>query len=274
MFVTSDGNGRETEWVEFKHNNSDPDEIGEYISALSNAAALHGQPFGYIVWGIDNDAHDIVGTTFRPNRKKIKGQEMENWLSTMLSPRPDFRIHELEIDGKAVACFEIPAALHTPVRFKHAAYIRVGSYKKPLRDYPEKERRLWSLFSEQNFEDGVALSDATPEDVLALIDYPTYFDKTGQPLPDNRAGILERLTKEQFIIPAKAGRFDISNLGAILFAKEISRFGRLARKALRVIIYDGDSRIQTIREQGGTKGYAVGFEGAISFIDSQLPQSE
>lgn len=265
---------KETEWVEFKHNNADPEETGEYISALSNAAALHGQLFGYIVWGIEDASHKVVGTVFNPTSKKVKGQELEHWLSTMLSPRPDFRINEVEVDGERVVYIEIPAALHTPVRFQHIAYIRVGSYKKSLKDYPEKERHLWSLFSEQSFEDGVALSNASSDDVLTLIDYPAYFENTGQSLPDNRAGILDRLEKEKFIVPAKGGKFDISNLGAILFAKNISKFDRLSRKALRVIIYEGDARIQTIREQDETKGYALGFEGAISFINSQLPQNE
>jgi len=265
---------RETEWVEFKHNNADPEEIGAYISALANASALHGQAFGYIVWGIENATHKIVGTSFDPTRKKVKGQELESWLSMMLSPRPDFRIHALDIDGRSVVYIEIPSALHTPVRFRHVAYIRVGSYKQALKDYPEKERHLWSLFTDQCFEDGVALSDANSDDVLSFIDYPAYFEKTGQPLPENRAGILERLEKEKFIIPATAGRYDITNLGAILFARDISRFDRLARKALRVVIYQGDSRIHTIREQDGVKGYAMGFEEAIAFINSQLPQNE
>jgi ATP-dependent DNA helicase RecG len=33
---------KETEWAEFKHNNAEPEEIGEYLSALANAAALTG----------------------------------------------------------------------------------------------------------------------------------------------------------------------------------------------------------------------------------------
>ena len=49
---------REATWVELKHNNSDPNEIGEYISALSNSAALEGRPFGYVVWGVDDSSHD------------------------------------------------------------------------------------------------------------------------------------------------------------------------------------------------------------------------
>lgn len=41
----------ETEWVEFKHNNADAPMIGEYVSALSNSAALLGKQSAYVVWG-------------------------------------------------------------------------------------------------------------------------------------------------------------------------------------------------------------------------------
>ena len=35
--------GRECEWIEFKQNNSDPQVIGEAISALSNSAFIHDE---------------------------------------------------------------------------------------------------------------------------------------------------------------------------------------------------------------------------------------
>jgi len=41
----------ETEWVEFKHNNTDPEMIGEYLSALANSAALTERTAGYLIWG-------------------------------------------------------------------------------------------------------------------------------------------------------------------------------------------------------------------------------
>ena len=50
----------ETEWVEFKCNNKDPQLIGEYISALSNSATLCGRTKGYLVWGIHDDTHEIM----------------------------------------------------------------------------------------------------------------------------------------------------------------------------------------------------------------------
>jgi predicted HTH transcriptional regulator len=63
-------------------------------------------------------------------------------------------------------------------------------------------------------------------------------------------------------------------VGGVLFAHQLRAFDRLARKALRVIVYRGDSRVETLKEQPGNKGYAVGFEGAVSYINDQLPQNE
>lgn len=265
---------RESEWVEFKENNTDPEEIGEYISAIANSAALHGKPFGYIVWGVRDDTQEMVGTSFRPRDEKLKGQELENWLSTQLYPRIHFRIHEADEGGRHFVAFEIPAAVHTPVRFKDWEHIRVGTYKKKLRDHPEIERILWSLLSRTSFEEEVAVPDATSEQVLSLLDYPNYFRLMKQPLPDNRESILERLGKESLITAVGDHRYHITNIGAVLFARNLSDFGRLARKALRVIIYRGENRVETLKEQPGGKGYAVGFEGAIRYINDQLPQNE
>ena len=108
----------ETEWVEFKLNREEPTEIGKNLSALSNSAALLGKSRAYIVWGIDDKTHEVVGTTFRPRRAKVGNEELENWLVRSLDPRIDLRIHEGEIDGRAVAAFEVPPAPNRPVRFQ------------------------------------------------------------------------------------------------------------------------------------------------------------
>lgn len=67
---------KECEWVEFKVNNANPQEIGEYISALSNSACYHKKDFGYLVFGIEDATHKLVGTDFSPlaERKAIR-----NW---------------------------------------------------------------------------------------------------------------------------------------------------------------------------------------------------
>jgi len=68
----------ETEWVEFKENNDNPEDIGEYISALSNAAALYGKTCAFMIWGIQDETHDIVGTRFSPSFAKVGSEELEN----------------------------------------------------------------------------------------------------------------------------------------------------------------------------------------------------
>ncbi len=162
----------ETEWVEFKHNNEHPQEIGEYLSAISNGAALHGKRTGYIVWGIEDVTHAVLGTTFQPKKAKKGNEELENWLLHGLDPRIDFAIHEFERGGAPVVLFAVQAANSTPVHFSGEAYIRVGSYKKKLKDFPEKGRRLWELLSESREDwsaqivEAATLADLDQEAVL------------------------------------------------------------------------------------------------------------
>ena len=265
---------RETEWVEFKHNRADPQEIGEYISALSNGAALHRQAQAFVLWGIEDGSHDVAGTSFHPSLVKKGNEELESWLLRLLSPRIHFRFREGQIAGRAMVLLEIQPASHQPVAFAGVEYIRIGTYKKKLKDYIEKERALWALFSEKPFESGLAMPSVSSDDVLALMDYTAAFRLLGIPLPDNRQAILDRLVAEKVIIPKPSDRFDITNVGAILFANDIRRFERIARKAPRVIIYKGGNRTETVKEQDGIKGYAIGFERLVSYVNDQLPQNE
>lgn len=120
----------ESEWVEFKKNYQDHETIGEYISALSNSAALLGKNQAYLIWGVDDESHEITGTTFKPDLEKQGGEALENWLLRMLSPKIDFRFIELMIEGARVVILEIDPAFHHPLQFKNQEFIRVGSYKK------------------------------------------------------------------------------------------------------------------------------------------------
>ena len=124
----------ETEWVEFKHNNSDPAEIGEYISALANSAAISGKANGYIVWVIEDSTHEIIGTDLRPKQVKKGNEELENWLLRSLSPKIDFSFFELDYQDRHVVILEINRAQTHPVQFAGNEYIRIGSYKKSIKD--------------------------------------------------------------------------------------------------------------------------------------------
>ena len=265
---------RETEWVEFKVNKAEPQVIGEYISALANSAALVGKAFAYLIWGVRDDDHAVVGTSFDPHGARVGNEELESWLLRLLEPKLDFRFFTVEVDGHRVVLLEIARAARHPVRFSGQEFIRVGTYKKKLKDFLEKERALWRIFDQTPFEDMVAVERASANEVLRLLDYPAYFDLLELPLPANRDGILEALASDGLIIPSEAGGWNIANLGAILFAKRLEDFRGLRRKALRVIQYRGAGRTEAMREHVIGKGYANGFEGLIDSVNGLLPSNE
>lgn len=265
---------QETEWVEFKENDAEPQQIGEYLSALANSAALVGKAFAYLVWGVSDGEHTVVGTKFSPATAKVGNEELESWLLRSLAPKIHFRFFDVVVDGLPVVLLEIERAFRQPVQFQGAEFIRVGTYKKRLKDFPEKERALWRLFDKAPFESGVAVERVQDDEVLRLLDYPAYFDLLKRPLPDNRTGILAALEDDQLIVPCGAGGWNITNLGAILFAKHLDDFAVLKRKAMRVIQYRGNSRAAGGKERVGTKGYASGFEGLIGYVNGLLPSNE
>lgn len=201
----------ESEWVEFKHNFHSKEEIGERISALSNSAALLEKPYGYIIFGIEDGSHNIIGTSFHAKNHKVGNEELENWLVTRLNPRIDVECYEFDFHGKHVSMYRIPCA--------------------------------------------------------------TNFDRLNMPMPQTSEGIIERFISERFIIKTEIG-YDITELGALLLAKDFRQFESLYRKAIRVIVYKGKNKVETIREKSFEQGYALCVPQMIDWINGQLPANE
>jgi predicted HTH transcriptional regulator len=264
---------KECEWVEFKLNFHSPDEIGERISALSNGACLQKQPFGYLVFGIEDSSLSVVGTTFKPSEHKKGNELIEHWIVQRLSPRIDFRIIQQEISGLSIVVFEIPAAKGQPVAFMHESYVRIASITRKLRDFPEKERKIWNSQPDSSFAKETAMHGISAAEVVDMLDTQLFFDLFKIPYPSNRQGVIDKFLSDKIIIYER-GMYNITKLGAILFAKRISDFESLAQKAPRVIIYEGKNKLKTIRDIIGTKGYAGAFEGIVSFVNSQVPANE
>lgn len=172
---------RETEWLEFKTNRYDPQVLGEYLSALANAACLQGKPRAYLVFGIEDGSHAVVGTVFDPQGEKGSGNQLlPLWLSLGLQPNVGFEIHSLTYHGQHVVLFEIHPAFDRPVKFYGKAYIRDGTSKTELAKYPEKERAIWNRrvdWSAQVCEQA-RLDDLDPEALVkARREYVTKFPR-------------------------------------------------------------------------------------------------
>jgi len=264
----------ETGWVEFKENNANPEDIGEYLSALSNTAALQGQASGYVVWGVKDGNHEVVGTTFHPGTTKVGNEDLENWLTRLLNPKLHFEFHEVDYEGKSVVILEIPRASGRPVQFQGIEFIRVGSYRQKLKDHQQIEQKLWRVFDTTPFEELPARRHLDSADVLSLLDYPAFFELFEQPLPTEREKILARLATERMVVRDAAGKWDILNLGAILFARNLDEFKPLSRKAVRIVVYEGKGRLKTVREQVIRKGYAAGFKSVLDQLNALLPRNE
>lgn len=158
----------EIEWVEFKAKKLRPHEIGEYLSGLANAACYAHTARGYLVFGIDDASHDVIGTSFDHRKIKEGNQDLEIWLAMGLRPRCGFAIHEaIHPDGGRVVLFEIHPARSQPVAFNGVEKIRIGSSLTNLREHPDRERAIWESGRDWSAEvcPRATLADLDPEAV-------------------------------------------------------------------------------------------------------------
>lgn len=132
----------EEEWFEFKENWFNVEEIGKYISALSNAAAVSGQDDGYLIWGVNDATHALVGTHIN-YQCHYEGEPLQNYLARNLTPSIAFTFQEIELRKKRMVVLKIPAAKKVPTAFKRIRYGRIGSSIVRLDKYPEREGLLW-----------------------------------------------------------------------------------------------------------------------------------
>ena len=265
---------RESEIVEFKENFHSKEEIGERISALSNSACLLKQPYAYLVFGVDDTSHKVIGTTFKSKGQMVGNEELEVWLMNRLSPKIDFRCYDFEYADKVnIALYKIPSAENVPVKFLNESYIRINSSTRRLLNYPEKEKQIWRNETADKFLLKDAVKNLSLSDIPKFLYTEVYFDLIKIPYPSTLKNVVMRFKEENFVSEYD-GKFSITNLGALLFAKNLNDFGLLARKAIRVIKYKGNSKIETERDLIDNKGYAAGFSNIIEWINGQLPMNE
>jgi ATP-dependent DNA helicase RecG len=270
---------KECEWVEFKLNfqeekyNKSEENIGKYISALSNGACLQNEPFGYLVFGINDKTLSVEGTRFRPRVHKVGNEELEHWLLQRTSPRIEVLIFETIYHNQLISLFQIQAAHGQPTCFAQSDYVRVGSITRSLKDFPEKEKKIWTKGPKQQFEKGIALQVPDAAGVVRLLDTQAYFELLKLPYPTTQNAVIDKFISEKLIKP-NANGFAITNLGAILFSKNLPDFDTIKRKAVRVIQYEGKNKISTLKDQEGKMGYVVAFERLVKYINDLLPSNE
>jgi len=267
-------NSNETVLIELKENNIAPDEIGQSISAIANACILEKSENGYIIFGIEDSTLEEKGVNFDPFNIKASGnQDMEMYLRQMLVAG-DFRFIPVKKDSKDFLLIEVSKSLGSPTNYKNIAYVRIGKNTSPLKNYPDLEKKIWSSFQSGYFWKKPAKTDLSQADALSLLDFDAYYQMMKLPLPSETKDILSRFEQEGFVVKQQ-NQWYITNLGGLLFARDLKSFENLRYKSPRVITYDGDHKLSTvIKDQEGKKGYACGFEDLIKWVFSQIPEPE
>ena len=264
----------ETEWVEFKHNNWSPEMLGQDIAALANSAVLTEHDHAYMIWGVNDTSHEIIGTDIRLKCLKKGNEEIENWLRHQLSKNADFSFQSAETDGHHVELIIIAKAIELPVTFEKVDYIRSGSYTKRLIDLPTLQTKLWDRLRNVTFEDTQIKSDLRLHNALQLLNCDTYFRLMQKPIPESEKGFFHYLSQEGVLARQDNGLYAITSLGALLFAKDLAEFPSLRRKSIRLIQYEGNNRLTILKEEELVEGYATALEKAVKYVSTLLPSKE
>ena len=181
------------------------------------------------------------------------------------------KTYELDhVDGRVVV-FEIPGRPKGSAFSFDGAYLtRVGESVQPMTD--DQIRSIYAENAQSFLDERIEL--LREDEVVDLLDTQAYFELLHRPYPATRAAVVQRLCDDR-VIDSAGGRFEVSRLAALTMARQLDKFGNaIARKAPRVIVYAGPTKLETKLDYSGRRGYAVGFRGLIEFVEAQLPQCE
>ena len=202
----------ENEIVEFKEakNNYDFTKLGKYFSALSNEANLCSKPYGWLVFGVKDNDHSIVGTQYRSERKdldKLKG-EIANKTTNRIS---FIDIHEVNLPEGRVILFQIPSAPKgIPIAFDGHYYARDGEELVPLNI--EKIERIRAQATKEDWSAAIVTA-ATLED-----------------LDEDAIALARKNFKNKF--PDKADEVDLWDNITFLNKAKVTSKGKITRTAL------------------------------------------
>ncbi len=145
-----------------------------------------------------------------------------------------------------------------------------------MKEFPTIERSIWTSPKRVHvqFESSIAAQNLTSDRLFDLIDVSNFFERIDSPLPTDEHQILQALADSELITTADSGYWNITNAGAILLATRLQDFQTLKHKAVRLIQYQGNSRVETELKRTLSKGYASGFEELMNLVTDSLSKAK
>lgn len=245
------------------------EKLCRHISAFAN---LPGG--GFIVFGIDNNTGQVKGILKSESDTII--EHLASLCRDGVEPLVSIDHSIEEFRGTPVLFIYIKESAVKPVHIKGKSiedtFIRSGG---TTRKASRQEVGGLMLNSKSPTWEELHCSKLLNEvEVITLLEYDKVLQLLGKPVPTNVPEILQWLKDEKMVEDVDGKGYYITNFGAVAAAKDLNKFDGLARKAVRLIKYEGKNKSAGSKEYPGSKGYAIGFEGLIQFVKGLLPGSE
>lgn len=253
---------KETAGLEFKAAKLQwsQDSLCEYAVAIANEGG------GRLILGVaDKAPRQIVGTSaFRdPDAVRMKVLQSVNFR---------VEIDEVEHPAGRVLVIRIPSRPKgTPLQYDGRFLMRVGESLVPMTH--DQIRKI----IEEGRPDCLSehATEALPvADALGMLDIQTYYELQERRQPESPNEVVKVLLRDRILATADRNSYVITKLGALLCARHLEAFNDLARKAPRVIVYEGTGKAHTTLDMHTKPGYAIGFQDLVTFVNSHLPQNE
>ena len=244
-------------------------DVGKYICAMANTAALKKTPYVYAFWGIDETSKSLTNTNF-----PIPDQQN---LAKHLSSNTIFCFQEVYLENHRVVVLEVNRVYGNTIQYDGVEFLLSQQGFIRLDNASDESSKLWNAVyteKETDFAADIAMKNITANEVSSYLDWQKLFDMLEKPYPNSLLGVMSVLAEFRFVTEEITGKYNITNLGALLLARRLSVFKTVEYKAIRVLIYSGTNYTEPAHEQIGGKGYIIGFEGLIKYIVEHLPKVE
>ena len=235
------------------------DRLAQHISAFANHPGG-----GVLVFGVNND-----GSHFSLNGSAIEDiiKKLGNIAHNNLANPIQIEHAVMDYEGSTLLFVYIPEQTEKPVHLRgkdiYNSYYRSGG--QTLKMSVKQVQILIAQCMGISFEERAAKVNLSIKALLDLLDYQTFYKLIDKNIPKSIDAILDNLIEYGFCYE-KNDEWVITNLGAILFSKDLKHFTSLNGREIIVRIYSGPNNRQLKHEQRGKFGYAVGFEGLINYI--------
>ena len=247
---------------------TDKARLVEHLSAFSNHPGG-----GFFAYGVASTGL-VVGVTSDQIEQIIN--QLTNLGRDALEPALRLDHTAVTVSGQGVLFIYV---LESPIKPVHRrgkpmdyAFIRSGG---TTRQASRQELGTMMLYSRTpKWEDLHASVLVSNRDMIEALNIDPVVAMLDRPIPEGDEEALAWMSGESFIDRHPAGGGYITNLGAISAARKLADFPDLSRKAARVIVYSGTSKMKTRQETEGTYGYALSFQRLVQFVTGLLPQSE